>query len=72
MSNIISPDQANQTILALFATLPSSHQARLLDELKAIIDGDKGWDMEESKGIEVETIDEDDFYSHRHDHDDPG
>ncbi len=61
MSNIISPDQANQIILALFATLPSSHQEKLLNELKAIIDGDKGWDIDgESKDIDVETIDHDD------------
>lgn len=72
MSNIISPDQAQPIILALFASLPSKRQSMLIDELKAIIDGDKGWEMDCESDLEVEIIDgvdQDDFYSHRHDRD---
>jgi hypothetical protein len=67
-----TPEQKILEIFSLFTSLPVAYQEPILEKLQGLVKANiEGWQLDDESGeIEVELIiDDDDFYSHRHDKD---
>jgi hypothetical protein len=67
-----TPEQKISDIFSLFSSLPVAYQELILEKLQGLAKANiEGWQLDnEGDEIEVELIiDDDDFYSHRHDKD---